>query len=478
VLVALAAVRLLVSIAPSDLPRLNDIHVDGSALFFTALVTLLTGFLFGVVPAISGSGDETNETLKEGGKTGTTAARGAGRARRRLVAAEIALAMVTLSGAGLLTRSLINLQRTPLGFDPDGVLTMTLTPPEPSPPLPYLEASVRTVQFYDDVMARVSELPGVQRVAATERLPVDGYSTWSILVDGKTVATVGDAPAVTPEIVTPGYFATLGISPVKGRLLAPADIAGAAPVVVINETMAKKLWGAREPIGSTLKVFMDGWPWVTIVGVVRDVRARGPAGDVPPTMYFPYAQAGKTAYYTPRSMSLLVRTERDPSAITGAVRQIVHSLDPATPISRISTLDAQVANTVGARRFSTALLVGFALLALLLAGIGIYGVVAASVAQRSYEIGVRMALGARGGDVGRMILREGMRTGFIGAAIGVAGALASASLLRSMFYEVAAWDPATMAGAVLALLAVVALASAIPARRAIGVDPNKTLRSN
>lgn len=477
-LVAWGGVRVLVSIAPPDLPRLHDVQIDGSVLLFTSLVTLATGFVFGIVPATSGAGDDTNETLKEGGKTGTTAARGAGRARRRLVAAEIALAMVTLSGAGLLTRSLVNLQRTALGFDPRGVLTMTVTPPDPSPPLPYAESSARTVQFYDAVLARARELPGVERVAATERLPVDGYSSWSILVDGRTVATVGEAPVATPEIVTPDYFATLGIAPVAGRLLAASDVADAAPVVVINQAMAKSLWGGRDPIGSTLRVFRDGWPWVTVVGVVRDVRARGPAGDVYPTMYFPYAQSGRTAYYTPRSMTLMIRTTGDPSASAGAVRQVVHALDPMAPVSRVATLGALVAQTVGARRFSTALMVAFAALALLLAGIGIYGVVAASVAQRSYEIGVRMALGARGKDVGRMILREGMRTGMVGAAIGLVGALASASLLRSMFYEVAAWDPATMVGAVFVLLVVVALASAIPARRAVGVDPNKTLRAD
>ncbi len=478
VAVGIVAVRALVSIAPADLPRLNDVHVDGTALLFTALVTFATAIVFGVVPAISGAGDDTNETLKEGGKTGTTAARGAGRARRRLVTAEIALALVTLSGAGLLTRSLFNLQNTPLGFDPQGVLTMTITPPTPVPPLSTVDAAARTVQFYEQLLARVRDLPGVQHAAVSQRLPIDGFDGWSILVDGKTVATIGDAAVATPDIVSPEYFATLGVSLREGRLFSSSDGVNAAPAVVINETMAKAHWPNRSPVGSTLRVFSDGWPWVTIVGVVRDVRARGPAGEVPPMMYFPQAQSGRTAYYTPRSMTLSVRTAGDPSAITGAVRQIVHNLDPATPISRVATLDALVANTVGARRFSTALLVGFALLALLLAGIGIYGVVSASVAQRSYEIGVRMALGARGGDVGRMILREGMRTGITGAVIGLAGALASASLLRSMFYEVEAWDPATMAGAVAALLAVVALASAIPARRAIGVDPNKTLRTD
>lgn len=475
--VAIAAVRVLVAIAPADLPRLHDVGIDGAVLLFTAVVTLVTGIVFGVVPAVAGARDGTSETLKEGGKTGTTAARGAGRARRRLVAAEIALAMVTLSGAGLLTRSLVNLQRTPLGFDPQGVLTMSVTPPEPSPPIPYEEASVRTVQLYDAVLARVREMPGVVRAAATERLPVDGYSSWSILVDGRTVATVGEAPVATPEIVTPDYFATLGIAAVKGRLLAATDVADAAPVVVINEALWKAQWGGRDPVGSTLRVFRDGWPWVTVVGVVRDVRARGPGGEVYPTMYFPYAQAGRTAYYTPRSMTLLVRTSGDPSALTAAVRQIVHSVDPMTPVSRVGTLDALVAQTIGARRFSTALMAAFALVALLLAGIGIYGVVAASVSQRAYEIGVRMALGARRGDVGRMIIREGMYTGMIGAAIGVAGSLAAATLLRSMFYEVVAWDPLTLAGGVIALLAVVAFASAVPARRATGVDPNKTLRS-
>ncbi|MEP7383642.1 MAG: ABC transporter permease [Gemmatimonadota bacterium] len=477
VLVAFGAIRVLVALAPTDLPRLQDVGIDGSVLLFTSLVTIATGFVFGVAPALAGAGDDTNETLKEGGKTSTTAARGAGRTRRRLVTAEIALAVVTLSGAGLMTRSLLNLQHTPLGFDPRGVLTMSLTPPAPTPPLAVAEAAARSVQFYDLLLSRVRAIPGVQSTAASQRLPVDGYNAWSILVNGASAARVADAPLATPDIVTPGYFATLGITLVKGRLLEATDVASSPFVVVINESMAKAHWGGRDPIGGTLRVRAEGRPWATVVGVVRDVRAEGLTGEVPRMMYFPYAQSEYSAYYTPRSMSLVVRTSGDPSLITAAVRRVVHELDARTPISRVTTLDALVAQSVGARRFSTALLVGFAVLALLLAGIGIYGVVAASVSQRAYEIGVRMALGARAGDVGSMILREGMRTGVIGASLGLAGALASATLLRSMFYEVTAWDPTAMGAAVLALLVVVALASAIPAWRAIGVDPNKTLRA-
>ena len=478
VLVAFVAVRVLVTLAPTDLPRLQDVGIDGSVLLFTSVVTIATGFTFGVAPVVAGAGDDTNETLKEGGKSSTTSARGAGRTRRRLVTAEIALAVVTLSGAGLMTRSLLNLQQTPLGFDPSGVLTLSLTPPTPAPSLGPAEAAARSVQFYDLLLSRVRAIPGVRSAAATERLPVDGFDGWSILVNGASATSIGEAPVATPDIVTPEYFATLGITLVKGRLLAPTDIASSPFVVVVNESMAKAHWGDRDPIGGSLRMFSEGRPWATVVGVVRDVRARGLTGEVPHMMYFPYAQSEYSAYWTPRSMSLVVRANGDPSLITAAVRRVVHELDATTPISRVTTLDALVAQTVGARRFSTALLVGFALLALLLAGIGIYGVVAASVTQRAYEIGVRMALGARGGDVRRMILREGMRTGAIGAAFGLVGALASASLLRSMFYQVAAWDPATMAGAVCALLAVVALASAIPARRAVGVDPNKTLRAD
>ena len=470
-------VRLLVALAPSDLPRLADVRIDGAVLLFTALVSLGTGLAFGLAPVLAGGDADTTETLKEGGRTSTAATRGAGRTRRRLVTAEIALAVVTLSGAGLMTRSLLNMQRMSLGFEPAGLMTMTVTPPTPPATTPIAAVTTSTLQFYDDVLTRVRRVPGVESVAASQRLPIDGYDGWSIAINGATPSGIGDAPVATPDIVSPDYFRTMRIGLVKGRLLEVTDVLGAPLVVVINEAMARAQWGTRDPVGGTLRMFSDGSPWATVVGVVRDVHAGGLTDDVPPMMYFPHAQSGTSAYYTPRPMSLVIRTAGDPRAITAAVRRVVRDLDPAAPISREGTLDDLLARSIGARRFSTALLLGFAMLALLLAGIGIYGVVAAAVAQRSYEIGVRMALGAKGGDVITMIMREGMRTAAVGSMAGLAGALASASLLRSMFYEVSAWDPISLGAAVSALFAVVAMASAIPAARATAVDPNRSLRA-
>ena len=476
--VAWWCVRALVLLAPDGVPRMTDVGIDGAVLLFSAGVTLLTGLALGVAPAFADRERYTSETLKEGGKTSSAAARTAGRARRNLVTAEIALAVIMLSGAGLMVRSLMRMQAIDLGFTPEGVATMTITPPTSPAGTPQAEADARLVAFHREVLRRVQALPGVIAAAAAGQVPMaDGYSSWSILLDGAPATTIAQAPAATPDQVTPGYFQTLGIGLVRGRLIEETDGAHAPPVVVINEAMAKRHWAGKDPLGHTLRMYSDAAPWVTIIGVVRDVKSVGFTEDAPPTMYFPYAQAGRSAYYTPRPMNILVRTTGTPNAILPAVRQIARELDPNAPVSRETTVDKLVGASVGTRRFATTLIVTFAGLALLLAGIGIYGVISTSVAQRSYEIGVRMALGARRGDVMSMIMREGLRTAIIGAALGLAGALSSTFLLRSIIYDVRAWDPVSLGAAVVSLLAVVVVACCIPALRATAVDPNRALRA-
>jgi putative ABC transport system permease protein len=474
--IAKVGVNVLLLLAPAELPRLNEVTIDPAVLWFAVAIATFTGLAFGVAPAWMAAREDTSEALKEGGKTSTAAARGAGRTRRRLVSAEIALTVVTLCGAGLMVRSLWKLQAVELGFQPDHVLTMRVTPFTPAP-MPQEDRNARSAQFYEQLLARVRAEPRVTAAAAVEDLPIaDGNSIWSILIDGAPMTSVAQARSAMPQKVTTDYFRVMRISLVKGRTFREEDRVDAPLVAVVNETMARKEWPSRGALGGTIKMLSPEAPWATVVGVVKDVRSAGFTGEVPPTMYFPLAQSGKSAYLVPPVMSLVVRTSGDPSALTNVIRGIVRELDPNAPVSRVATMDRLVADSVGARRFSTLLLAGFGCLALLLAAIGIYGVIASAVTQRKYEIGVRLALGARRQDVVVMVLREGLRTAALGAAVGLAGAIATAYALRAVFFEVKAWDPLTLAGAVLLLMLAALLASWIPAMRASAVHPMSALR--
>ncbi len=475
--VAWGCLRVLVAAAPAGLPRLGDVRLDGVAMAFASLVAALAGVVFGLVT--SGRGSHNSEALREGGKTAAAAARGGGRARRRLVAAEVAVAVVTLSGAGLMVRSLYNLISVDVGFDATNVTVMEVSPTAPPRDVSTADAGRRAVQVYDDLLIRVRAMPGVTHAAASERLPiVDGYSSWSILVEGSPTGTVADAPDATPEIVTADYFAAMGIHVRRGRAFLPTDGTNAPLVTVINETMARALWPGRDPIGRRFKMFAGDSPWATIVGVVGDVRAGSFTDAAPPTMYFPHAQSGQSAYYTPLTMQLMIRGASDAPGLISLVRRLVPTVAPGAPVSRATTLASLLADSVGARRFTTWLIVAFAALALLLAGVGIYGVISMSVTQRSYEIGVRMALGARRADVMQMIVGEGLRLAAMGALWGVVGAIMLARLARSLFVGVTSWDPPSLLGAVAALLLVAGLAVLMPGLRATAVDPNRALRSD
>ncbi|HVE79990.1 MAG TPA: ABC transporter permease, partial [Gemmatimonadaceae bacterium] len=410
-------VRALLALAPATIPRLDEVRVDLPVLLFTALLSLLTGLTFGLAPSLRAARQDPADTLKEGGKTSAAQGRGAGRARGMLVAAETALAVVTLTGAGLMVRSLWKLQAVELGFEPRGVLIARVSPSADA----YDDA--RTVGFYQELLSRAAALPGVRAAGAVRDLPIgDGHSMWSIMLDGRVVKTIAEAPGATPQQVTSEYFRAMAIPVVRGRAFTEADRDGAPPVTVINETMARQFWPNEDPLGHTLKMFNEESPWVTIVGVVKDVRSGGFAADAPPTMYFPHAQAGKSAYYTPRTMNLVVRTDRDPLALAGPVRELVRQMDRGIPVSRVGAMEEIVAGSVASRRFSTTLLATFAVVAALLAGIGIYGVISYLASQRTYEIGLRMALGAGRGQVVRLMMRQGVRYAAAGVVLGLLGA--------------------------------------------------------
>jgi putative ABC transport system permease protein len=462
--------------APASIPRVDQVTIDGGVLAFALLLTSVTGVLFGVIPAVRGSRGETVRTLREGGKTSSQF--GIGRARGVLVVSEVALAVVLLTGAGLMIRSLWKLQSIDLGIKPENVLALRVSYPErPANQNDPAGQERAIVQFYRDLTDRVKALPGVRSVGAVGDLPLaDEFSSWSILVDNAPMTSVGEAPAATPEQVTPGYFRTMGIPVLRGREFTLEDDADAPLVALVNEAAVKKLWPAKNPIGGTIKMLNKTSPWATVVGVVKDVRAAGYTEDVPPTIYFPHAQAGQSAYYTPAAMNLVIKADGDPLALAGPVRQIVRQLSASTPVSKVQTMESVVAASVASRRFSTELLAGFAALALLLAAIGIYGVIAYDVSQRTYEIGLRMALGAQSTQVAGMMLGRGVRMVALGLVLGVAGSLAVTGVLASLLVDVSRLDPVTIVGVVVILGLVAAGAAYLPARRASAVDPMVALR--
>jgi putative ABC transport system permease protein len=467
---AFVGTRALVALAPADLPRVAEIGVDGRVAAFTIAITLFTGVAFGLIPALRALKGDSADTLREGGKTSGHGA--SALARRSLVVAEITLAVVMLSGAGLLVRSLYNLQSLDLGFDPSRVLTMQVT-------LPGNAYSDTTANIYfNQALERARRLPGVKSAAAVSYLPITGSDNgWSIMVDNLVLKTIAESPAARPEHVTPGYFSTMGIT-VRGREFTEQDRVDAAPVAIVDEGLAKKLWPGKDPIGHTIKMFSEQAVWATVIGVASDVRARGLEAKAPETMYFAYAQSTQTAYVTPRSMTLIVRATNDPSTLVAPLRRIARDLDKSVAISRIATMESIVGDSIASRRFATALLAGFAVLALALAGIAIYGVISYGVSQRTYEIGVRMAMGASPASIVRLVVSEGGSMAAIGLLLGLGSALAVERLLRTMLVGVDTTDAPTLLGVIVVLAAVATAACALPARRATAVSPTEALRNS
>jgi putative ABC transport system permease protein len=463
VTLAAFAVRVLRSVVPANVPRADGIAIEPLVLLFALGVTLVTGLLFGMMPAMRSARHDAADTLKEGGKTSST--RGLGRLRSALVVSEVALSVVTLAGAGLMLRSLWNLQAIDLGFRPENVLAVSIAAPVSYTP-------TQSIALYRRLTDDVRALPGVLQAAVVEDMPIlECCSGWSILIDNAPMTTVANSPAAAPQKVTPGYFDVMRVGVVRGRTFNTTDDENAPLVVVVNETMARTLWPGKEAIGGTVKMLNEESPRATVVGVVRDERLTGLLKPAPATMYFPQAQAGRSAYYVPAWMWLMVRTSGDPAAIAPSVRNVIRRVEPLAAIARVQTMEQVVSSSVAARRFATALIAGFAAVALLLAGIGIYGVIAYSVSQREFEIGLRLALGATPTVVARQVLAEGLRTAMIGAAVGLVVALGTTRLLRAMFVEVSATDPVTLASVTLLLVLVAMAASWLPARWASAVDP-------
>jgi putative ABC transport system permease protein len=465
---AWAANRALVAAAPSAVPRVGEITVDWRVLAFTATIAVLTGLLVGIVPAWRGSKHDLAAALKEGGKT--TSDGSASVARRVLVVAEMALAVTMLSGASMLLRSLWHLQNEGIGFEPHGVLTakVSIAPREYS--------DERAVIFFDQLLAQIRAIPGVRSAGASGWLPVvDAGGLWGYQPENGNFPE-GRWPAAVPQQATPGYFTAIGLPIVAGRDFNAGDRTESQLVAVVSKKFADQSWPGQNALGKRFKLGGPDAQLMTVVGIAGDIQARG-FGDKPePTMYFPYSQATRSAYVTPRAMALLIRTDGNPIAIAETIRKQLKALDPAAPLSDVRTLEQIVGQSVAMRKFNTTLLAGFAALALLLAGIGTYGVISYGVTQRRFEIGVRMALGAADRSVIRLIMSEGLRLAAAGLGIGLVAALAVGRAIRAMLVGVTQVDSPSLAVTALLLLIVAITASVIPALRALRVNPLDALR--
>jgi putative ABC transport system permease protein len=466
VLLAYWATAAFVGLAGGSLPRPDAIAMDGRVLGFALLLAVVSALLAGLMPALQASRGALAEALREGGREGGSA--GGRRTRASLVAVQVALAFVLLTGAGLLVRSLWTMQRVDRGFDVDRVASMTLS----LPPARYSEpGDVRGL--YARLLERVGALPGVTSAATTTGVLQPLVTNAAIFeIEGRPLPPLEERVEYPYEIASPGFFETLGITVLAGRTFTAADHADAPRAVVVNETLARLAWPGQDVVGRRLRQpGEDENPWMTVVGVIRDVRRADVRRAVRPELFLSALQV------TPRTQTLLVRTAGDALAIVPAVRRELQSLDPALPLFDVGTLEAEMAGTLQDSRFQATLLAGLAGIALLLAAIGVYGVTSQAVSQRVHEVGIRMALGARAADVLGLILRQHLRPAAVGLLAGVAGALALTQWLRALLYGVGPADPLTFVVVGLVLGGVAVAACWIPARRATQVDPLQALRT-
>jgi predicted permease len=499
----------LLTLAAGAVPRLEEIAMDARVLGFTAAVAMATGLLAGLLPALRMASARSRGLLPRTGGRGVIdgAGKRRGRGRQLLIVGEVALAVVLVIGAGVMVRSLGELVRLDVGFRTDGILTMRLALPEDE----YAEP-VQVVAFHRQMIERVEALPGVARAGIASALPLaTEIGRTSIQIGGQIVETIGEAPVAQIQRTSPGCLEALGLEIVAGRLLADTDIAGQPYVAVVNETFAEHLLGG-EALGRHIRMFASGSPMMEIVGVVGDVRADGLLQTEPwPRIYVHYAQAAESAYGTPSNVNLVVRvggreagpaasaglTRDEPGlagnaaeaavgpagspavdllALVGPIREAIRRIEPAAAIWNVATMDEVRQMATATQEFPTVLLGVFGAIALLLAAIGIYGMVSYRVGRRTQEIGVRMALGARGADVRRMVVGQALLPVAAGLLVGLTAAMYTTELLGSLLYGVSPLDPTTYAS-VAAILAVVALlASYLPARRATRVEPIDVLR--
>ncbi len=454
----------------ASLELLNTAVIDRRALAYTMALALLSALFCGLTPALQSSKLDLTEALKEGGRGGS-GGRKTNRSRSALVVGEISLAMVLLVVSGLMIRTIVAYQRIEPGFDTRNLLTLRVSLPERD-----YATEQRRREFFERALANIAAQPGVESVGAITRLPLVGgrrNARRSLAIEGRAATDANDKPWAIDLIVSPGYFDAIGIRLQSGRQLSAEDTSDAPRVAVISRTMAAKYWPNEEPLGKRFRFenSTGDETWITVAGVVGDVRNDDVDAPPLPQVYLPHAQNAAS------DMSLVIRTSGAPLEQVSAVRRSIGTLDRKLPIYDVATMDKLLFDDLAGARIVVELLFAFAALALLLAAVGIYGVMAYGVSHRAHEIGLRMALGARTGDVLWMVIRQGMTLALIGLALGLAGALALTRLMTSMLYGVGATDPLTFSLVSLLLALVVLLACWIPARRATRVDPMVVLRA-
>ena len=467
-LIAIWGVPALTGISASSIPRVEEVSVNFKALVFTVIVSLATGILFGAAPALKSSSKQLTENLKEG-RRGATGGAAHQRLLNLIVAAEVALSVVLLAAAGLMVRSFISINGVAPGFNPKGVLTIGIGLTRPI----YADVE-QQARFYKRLTDSVSLVPGVESTAGVNRLPLLGLnSSTSFTFQGKPVEK-GNEPTADCRIATPNYFRTMGIPLIKGREFTETDLKDAPEVVVINKAMADQFLPGEDPIGKRLQIYPNPARWREVVGVIGDIKLLGLDADTNPAIYVPAAQ--NPYPNAMRNSFLTVRTTRDPSNVVAAIRSEMKNVDGGVPVANVRLLEEIVADSIAPQRLNMWLLVAFAGLAALLAAVGIYGVMAYSVTQRTHEIGVRMALGAGSTAMLRMVLLDGAKVTGAGVITGLAAAFALTRLMSTMLYKVSAADPLTFAGISTLIVCVSLLANYLPARKASRVDPMVALR--
>ena len=468
-LLAIWAVSWLVSLGPETLPRLNEISIDTRVAAFTLLVSVATGVLFGLAPALQISKPTLTDALKESGRT--TAGLRKNRLRNALVVSEVALSLVLLVGAGLLIRSFAKLTRIDPGFNTERVLTLGVSLlPNKYP------TDEHVATFYSQILERSATLPGVISAAATSELPFAGNSTSDYFtIEGRPAIAKESEPMTDYRVVTPRYFQSMGIPLLAGRDFSETDTKQSPNVAIINDEFARRHFGSEDPLGHRLKLQGQKRDPLLIIGVVGNIRHFGLDQRQPSVeVYVPFLQDPLSLDY--RSMTIVARTKSDPAAVAGSLRDALTAMDKSLPVYAVKPMTEYVGESLARRRFNMILLVGFSGVALVLAAIGIYGVISYGVIQRTHEMGIRMALGARRSDVLKLVVRQAMIVALIGVGIGLVASWALTRLIKSLLFNVSVTDPLTFVVIAILMILIALLACLIPARRATKVDPLVALR--
>ena len=462
----------LVKLAPANIPRVEEISVDWRVLAFTLAISVATGIVFGLAPALLTVSSDLNSILKSSGRS-SSGHRSRSRLRDALVVSEIAACVALLIGAGLLIRSFARLQDVNPGFRANHLLTMQISLPETR------YSGLQVALFYQRLLERVKTLAGVEAAGVSRFLPLSGSdASANFQIEGQPQGAIADQPRAKFRATSEDYFRAVGIPLLKGRLFDRTDGQNTPRVVIINELAARRYWPNQDPIGKRIQAGFDENNWATIIGVVGNVRHAGLDAEINPETYYHYLQIPpEVMNFAEGTMALVLRSSGDPAVLTPAVRNALRTLDPDQPVFNVRTMADVVSASVAQPRFRTLLLSVFAALALLLAAIGLYGVMAYSVTQRVNELGVRAALGAQPGDILKLVVGHAVRLALVGIGMGLVLALAASRLISKLLFGVQVMDPLTFAVTCVGMLLVAALASFVPALKAARVDPATALRA-